>query len=147
MQQDDNNLHNYKQKKPRRVGSWIFVATGLIYDDAVNFTVDVRLWTESCLRCIFNNTYWIHILSSIFRRCVACNFFSKLKKNWSFGKFFKSATFYFVLGSNIDESMVWVIMGRLGYHQNASVIVVLVITDVTHGVTRTNVRLNQTMNP
>ena len=37
----------------------------------------VRLWTESCPLCIFNNTRRIHFLfahlTNNFRRCVACN--------------------------------------------------------------------------
>ena len=46
----------------------------------------VRLWTESYPLCIFKNTHlqgsisYFHILSSNFRRCVACNARFKIEK-------------------------------------------------------------------
>ena len=47
----------------------------------------VRLWTESCPLCIFNNTNWsisyLHILSSNFRRCVACNVCFRIDYWWT----------------------------------------------------------------
>ena len=46
---------------------------------------------------------YLHILSSNFRRCVACNACFEIKKNL------------------IYDSMVWVIMRRLGYPQNVGV--------------------------
>ena len=57
-------------------------------------------------------------------------FFFKLKI-WIFCKFFKFVTLTlscFDLGSNMNWSIVWVIMGRWGYPQNAGVLVVLVLT-------------------
>ena len=64
---------------------------------------------------------YLHILSSTFRRCVACN--ARLK-NLKFWRIFKLCNFDFVffwLGIQYD-SMVWVIMRR-GYPQNAGVLV------------------------
>ena len=54
--------------------------------------------------------------------------FFKIKKIWSFGKFFKSVTWTlscFVLGY-MSWSVVWVIMARWGYPQNTGILVVLV---------------------
>ena len=60
---------------------------------------------------------YLHILSSNFRRCVACNVCSKNQKIvWNFGEFFEflSLTFiFFWLGIQYD-SVVWVIMRRWG---------------------------------
>ena len=51
-------------------------------------------------------------------------------KIWSFGKFFKFVNLTlscFDFGSNMNWWIVWVIMGRRGYPQNAGVLVVLVL--------------------
>ena len=85
----------------------------------------VRLWTES-LRSVsstilIGSISYLHILSSTFRRCVACN---ARFKNLKFWRIFKLCNFDFVffwLGIQYD-SMVWVIMRR-GYPQNAGVLV------------------------
>ena len=64
---------------------------------------------------------YLHILLSNFRRCVACNARFNIQK-------FEICNFDFVffwLGIQYD-SMVWVIMRRRGYPQNAGVLVVLV---------------------
>ena len=64
---------------------------------------------------------YLHILSSNFRRCVACNGCFKIKK-------LEICYFDFVffwLGIRYD-SMVWVIMRWRGYPQNAGILVVLV---------------------
>ena len=69
---------------------------------------------------------YLHIFSSNFRRCVTCKvFFSK----FSFVKFFKFVTLTLScvdLGSNMNWSIVWVIMGWRGYPQNTDVLVGLV---------------------
>ena len=91
----------------------------------------VPLWTESCPLCILDNTHRIllilHILSSNFRRCVACNVCFKIQKFIilanSLNLWFNSVFFW--LGIQYDL-MVWVIMRRRGYPQNAGVLVVLV---------------------
>ena len=75
---------------------------------------------------------YLHILSSNLRRCITCDFFFfkiEVLKIWSFGKFFKIVTLTlscFDLGSNMNWSIVWVIMewrGEWGYPQNAVVLV------------------------
>ena len=61
---------------------------------------------------------------------VSCVKFISKFKTLSFGKFFKFVTLTlscFDLGSNMNWSIVWVIMGRRGYPQNADVLVVLVL--------------------
>ena len=76
---------------------------------------------------------YLHILSSNFRECVACNVCSKIKKNWSLGEFCKFSTLIFILfwlGIQY-ESVVCVIMrggggGGGGYPQNVGIVVVLV---------------------
>ena len=70
---------------------------------------------------------WIHfifiILSSNFKRCVACKVSCKISNFW---QSFKTCNFvYFWLGIWC-ESLVWVIMGWQGVSQNAGVLVVLV---------------------
>ena len=80
----------------------------------------VRLWTEWCPLCIFNNTHriyfifahlinqngvrsvsstipigsisYLHILLTNFRRCVTCNVYVKFKNKRNFGEFFKFVT-------------------------------------------------------
>ena len=57
-------------------------------------------------------------------------FCSKSKTNGSFDKFFELVTLTsscFDLGSNMNWSIVWIIIGRRGYPLNAGVLVVLVI--------------------
>ena len=75
---------------------------------------------------------YLHILSSNLRRCVKCkSFVIKNLKNWSFGKFLKFVTLSlscFDFGSNMNWSIVWVIMGWQWYLQNAGILVVLVVS-------------------
>ena len=57
---------------------------------------------------------YLHILSSNFTRCVACN---GCFKSWNFGEFFKFVTLTlssFDFGSNQYDPMVWVIMRPRG---------------------------------
>ena len=71
---------------------------------------------------------YLHILFSNFRRYVACNACFKIQKFGEFWRFFLICNFDFVffwLGIQYD-SMVWVIMRRLGHPQNPGVLVVLV---------------------
>ena len=44
------------------------------------------------LKILFGSILYLHILSSNFRRCFACKVFFKIRKIWSFGKFFKFVT-------------------------------------------------------
>ena len=57
---------------------------GILVSPCPSVCPSVCLWTESCPLCIFNNTHRIHfiwhILSSNFRRCVACKVCIKVKK-------------------------------------------------------------------
>ena len=72
---------------------------------------------------------YVHILSSNFIRCVTCQVCFEIQ-NWSFGKFFKFVTFTlscFDFGSNMNWSIVWVIIGRRGYTQNTGVPFILVL--------------------
>ena len=60
--------------------------------------LSVRLWTESCLLCIFNNTCRIHfIFTHLIKqlqnvcKCVACNMVhTSLEKSWNFDLALKS---------------------------------------------------------
>ena len=78
------------------------VTTGFIYDDAVNFTVDVRPASRvgSVAHTILvGSISYLYILSSNFRRCVAC-------KIWIFGNFLKFVTLtlsYFDLRSDVNH--------------------------------------------
>ena len=55
---------------------------------------------------------YLHILSSNFRRCVACNVYFKIKKKCNFGKFFKFVTLTLSSWDTIWLNIVWVIMRR-----------------------------------
>ena len=65
---------------------------------------------------------YLHILSSNFRRCVACNARFKIQK---FFRFVTLTLSSFDLGSNMTQWYGWS-WGGGGYPQNASVLVVLV---------------------
>ena len=71
----------------------------------------------------------LYILSSNFRRCIACKVSCKI---WNFGNVFKICSFDFVMFwfGIWCESLVWVIMGQWGVSQNAGILVVLVQIDV-----------------
>ena len=78
----------------------------------------VRLWTESCPLCIFNNTHRIHFIFAhlIKQLKKVCRVYARFKifKNLKFWRFFLICNFDFVffwLGIQYD-SMVWVIMRR-----------------------------------
>ena len=95
----------------------------------------VRLWTESCPLCIFNNTHRIHfifahLIKQLKKVCrVSVMPVSKFKY-LKFWRIFYICNFDFVffwLGIQYD-SMVWVIMRRWWYPQNAGVLVVLIMT-------------------
>ena len=71
----------------------------------------------------------LYMLSSNLRSCVACKVFFLFQNVLDFGKLFILVTLTlssFDLGSNVDWSVVWLIIGRWGYSQNAGVLVVLV---------------------
>ena len=71
---------------------------------------------------------YLCILSSNFRRCVACNVSCKISKFEFLAIFFLICNFdsvLFWLGIWC-ESLVWVIMGQRGVSQNAGILVVLV---------------------
>ena len=53
---------------------------------------------------------YLRILSSNFRRCVAYNFFFKIKRPGKFFKFVTLTLSCFDLGSNMNWSIVWIIM-------------------------------------
>ena len=56
------------------------------YTGFTSFVLSVGLWTESCPLCIFYNTgsiLYLHILSSNFRMCVACNVEVEDATSWS----------------------------------------------------------------
>ena len=74
---------------------------------------------------------YLYILSSNFRRCVACKVSCKFLR-LRFWQFCKICNFDFVLLwlEIWCESLVWVIMGRRGVSQNAGVLVVLVTYDI-----------------
>ena len=76
---------------------------------------------------LVGSIWYLHILSSNFRRCVMC------KENWIFGIFLKFVT---LTMSSFDliwcESLPWVNIGRRGVSQNAGVLVVLVQTRFTN---------------
>ena len=80
----------------------------------------VRLWTESCPLCIFNNTRRIHF---IFTHRI-----KQLQKEfWRILKICNFDFVFFWLGIQYDLiHVVWVIMRRRGYPQNADVLVVVV---------------------
>ena len=57
-------------------------------------------------RILIGSISYLHILSSNFRRCVACNAHFKIQKIWNFGDFFKFVTMTlssFDLGSNMTQ--------------------------------------------
>ena len=70
---------------------------------------------------------YLYILSSEFRRCVACRVSCKVWK-YEFLPIFQNRNFDFVLFwlGIWCESLVWVIMGWWGGSQNAGILVVLV---------------------
>ena len=83
-----------------------------------------------CLLCSAYSSGWIHvifiyILSSNFRKCVACKVPSKIL-NLNFRQFFKICNLDFVLfwPRIWCESLVWEIMGRQGVSQNTGVLVI-----------------------
>ena len=83
----------------------------------------------SCILCLLCSTFsYLYILSSNFRRCVACKGSCKFQ-NLNFWQFFKICNFDFVLFllGIWCESLVWVIMGQRGVSQNAGILVVLVL--------------------
>ena len=95
-------------------------------------------------RILIGSISYSHILSSNFRRCVACNARFKIQKFEIFAIFFKICNFDFVflwLGIQYD-SMVWVIMRRRGYPQNAGVLVVLLWLSFKHCYELKEYRLN-----
>ena len=63
-----------------------------------------------CSTILAGSISYLHILSSNFRRCVACNFFLN-QKPWSFDKFFKFVTLTL---SCIDLGWGWVGVGGGG---------------------------------
>ena len=72
---------------------------------------------------------YLHILSSNFRRFVACQVSCKMSK-FDFWQFFKICNFDVLFWLGIwCESLVWVITGRRGVSQNVGVLVVLVLTN------------------
>ena len=93
-------------KKSRKLDC---VATGFIYDDAVNFTVDVRL--ASHVRSVaptvlVGSISYLYILSSSVRRCVVCKVSCKISKIEFFRQFFKFTTLTlscFDLGSDVNH--------------------------------------------
>ena len=76
---------------------------------------------------------YLHILSSNFRRCVVCNVCFKIQKFWRILEICNFDLVFFWLGIQYD-SMVWVIMRRRGYPQNAGVLVVLVSSHTLLGM-------------
>ena len=62
---------------------------------------------------------YLYILSSNFRRCVACKVSCKI---WIFGNFLNFDFVLFWLGI-WSESLVWVIMGQWGVSQNEGILV------------------------
>ena len=86
---------------------------------------------------------YLYILSSNFTRCVVCKVFCKI---W---QFFKTCNFdcvLFWLGIWC-ESLVWVIMGRRGVSQNASALVVLVVSTNRVGGGHRNVLFCSSVHP
>ena len=83
---------------------------------------------RQCILCVGSISY-LYILSSNFRRCVACKVSSQILKFEFFAIFliFEFDFVFFSLGIWC-ESLVWVIMERRGVSQNAGVLVVLVIS-------------------
>ena len=84
----------------------------------------VRLWTESCPLCIFNNTHRIHfifahLINSTYQAtsegvsCVMLVSKFKILKFWRIFKIFNFDFVFFWLGIQYD-SIEWVIMRRLG---------------------------------
>ena len=81
----------------------------------------VHLWTESCPLCIFCNTCRIHFLCTHLIKQLQkvfhmYHFFSKFR-SLKFWQILSICNFDFVkfdLGSNMNWSVVWVIMGRQG---------------------------------
>ena len=79
----------------------------------------VRLWTASCPLCIFHNTCWIYFI------------FAHLIKQLKFWQIIQicNIDFVFFFALIQYESIVWVIIRRWGYPQNAGLTVVLVFVD------------------
>ena len=88
------------------------VERGVYWYHLVHLSVcpSVRLWTESCPLCIFNNTHRIHfifahLIKQLQKVCrVQCPF--QNSKIWNFGEFFKFVTLTlssFDLGSNMTQ--------------------------------------------
>ena len=76
----------------------------------------VRLWTESCLFCIFHNTSQIQFIfthiNQLHKVCHVLNFVKNSKIS-NFGNFFKFAPLTLSFWPGIQyESIVWVIMGQ-----------------------------------
>ena len=88
---------------------------------------------QNCVRSVTSTilTESISHLINHFRRRVTCNIFCKVPK-LDFWQIFQMSNFDFVLFclGIWYEAIVWVIMGRRGYSQNAGVLVVLVIDDM-----------------
>ena len=79
----------------------------------------VRLWTESCLLCIFNNSHQIHfIFAHLIKQLKGVSRVMPVSKfkNLKFWLIFEICNFdfvFFLLGIQYD-SMVWVIMRQRG---------------------------------
>ena len=69
---------------------------------------------------------YLHILLSNFRRCVTCIVCLKMRKFSEFFKFVTLTLSYFVCWIQYD-SIVWVIMRRQGYPQNACIPFVVLV--------------------
>ena len=89
------------RKKKQVCGAACFTAA------EIKFSKDVRLWTESCLLCIFNKLVgtisYVHISSSNFRRCVACKVCFKIQNFGNFLIFVTLTLSFFYLGSKMTQ--------------------------------------------
>ena len=118
-----------------RSSGWIHVIFIHLIKQLQKFWLDpCHIYTsyQATSEVLVGSMSYLYILSSNFRRCVACKVSAKFK-NSNFWQFFKIGNFDFVLfwlGIRC-ESLVWVIMGRRGVSQNVSVLVVLV-TAILH---------------
>ena len=83
---------------------------GILVSPCPSVRPSVRLWTEPCPLCIFNNTglvhfLFAHLIKQLHKVCRVLSLFRN-SKLWNFCKFFKFVTFTlssFDLGSNMTQ--------------------------------------------
>ena len=115
-----SKIHTYSTGVMHNVRAWCDMLypplqrswkRGILVSPCPSARLSVWLWTESCPLCIFYNTHWIHL---IFVQFLA--FFLNLHL-W----------LCLILTGIRYESIIWIIVGRRGYSQNACVLVAVAV--------------------